>query len=83
MSRFRSEVPKGMFRVPISITQEMDEWLQNLSRIMKSTGGYKLPKSYILRALLNAAMHLTIDVKAVKTEEELAERIISAIRKYK
>jgi hypothetical protein len=72
-----------MFRVPISITKEMDEWLQNLSRSMKSTGGYKLPKSYILRALLNAAMHLTINVKGVKSEEELAERMVSAIKKYR
>ncbi len=83
MSKFRSEVPKGMFRVPISITKEMDQWLQDLSRKMKATGGYKLPKSYILRALLNAAMRLNLDVNAVKTEEELAERILSAIKKYK
>jgi hypothetical protein len=72
-----------MFRVPISITKEMDQWLQDLSRKMKSTGGYKLPKSYILRALLNATMHLKVDVNAVKTEKELAERILSAIKKYK
>ncbi|MFC1621430.1 hypothetical protein ACFL2G_03900 [Candidatus Omnitrophota bacterium] len=83
MSRFRSEVPKGLFRVPISITKDMDKWLQELSSKMKSSGGYKLPKSYILRALLDASMNLKIDVSGVKTEEELTQRILKAIKRYK
>jgi len=80
MLRFRSEVPKGLFRVPISITKEMEAWLQDLSSRMKSSGGYKLPKSYIIRALLDAAMSLKIDVSGVKLEEELVERILKAIK---
>lgn len=83
MPRFRSEVPKGLFRVPIAISKEMDSWLQDLSSRMKSSGGYKLPKSYIIRALLDAAMNLKIDISGIKTEEELMKRIVSAIKKYK
>ncbi len=84
MGKFRSEVPKGLFRVPISITKSMDSWLQELSSRMKASGGYKLPKSYILRALLSAVMKLKgIDVSGVKTEEELADRILDAIKQYK
>jgi len=83
MSRFRSEVPKGLFRVPISITKDMEDWLQDLSNRMKSSGGYKLPKSYIIRALLDAAMNLNLDVSEVKTEEDLTKRILSAIKHYK
>lgn len=83
MPRFRSEVPKGLFRVPISITKEMEGWLQDLSNEMKSSGGYKLPKSYIIRALLEAAMTLKIDVSKVKTEEELVKRIKEAIKRHK
>ncbi|MDD5409647.1 MAG: hypothetical protein PHC71_06120 [Candidatus Omnitrophica bacterium] len=83
MARFRSEVQKGLFRVPISITKDMEKWLQNLSNSMKSTGGYKLPKSYIIRALLDAVMHLNIDPTEVKTEEELAKRVLKAIKNYK
>lgn len=83
MARFRSEVQKGLFRVPISITKDMEKWLQNLSNSMKSTGGYKLPKSYIIRALLDAVMHLDIDPTEVKTEEELAKRVLKAIKTYK
>ena len=83
MVKFRSEVPKGLFRVPISITKEMESWLQDLSNRMKSSGGYKLPKSYIIRALLDAAMNLKIDVSEVKTEEELVKRITKAIKHYR
>jgi len=83
MPRFRSEVPRGLFRVPISITKDMEAWLQSLSNEMKSSGGYKLPKSYIIRALLDAAMTLKIDVSGVKDEGELVKRVLSAIKKIK
>ncbi len=83
MPRFRSEVPKGLFRVPISITKEMEDWLQGLSNEMKFSGGYKLPKSYIIRALLEAAMSLRIDVSGVKTEEDLEKRIKEAVKRHK
>lgn len=82
MKRFRSEVPKGLFRIPIAITKDTEAWLQRLSAQMKSSGGYKLPKSYIIRALLTAAMKLNINVTGIKTEEELRSRILAAIKKY-
>ncbi|MBU0534120.1 MAG: hypothetical protein KJ887_04930 [Candidatus Omnitrophica bacterium] len=83
MAKFRSEVPKGLFRVPISITKDMEKWFQSLSTKMKSSGGYKLPRSYIVRAILDAAMKLDIDVSNIKTEEELVKRILKAIKKKK
>ena len=83
IARFRSEVPKGLFRVPISITKDVEAWLQDTSNRMKSSGGYKLPRSYIIRALLNAAMELKIDVSGVKTEVELKKRILNAVKRYK
>jgi len=81
--RFRSDVKKDLFRIPISITKEMESWLQRLSNEMKATGGYKLPKSYIIRSLLNAAMELDVDVSGVKTERELVERLIDAVRRFR
>ena len=82
MGKFRSEVPKGLFRIPISITREMELWLQNLSNEMKATGGYKLPKSYVIRSMINALMKLKIDVSGVKSEKDLEEKIVEAIKKY-
>lgn len=80
--RFRSEVRKDLFRIPLSITKDMESWLQDLSSEMKSSGGYKLPKSYILRSLLNAVMQLKIDTSGVKTEAELEKRFLEAIRRH-
>ena len=82
MKKFRSEVPKGLFRVPISITGEMELWLQKLSNEMKTTGGYKLPKSYVIRSMINALMKLKIDVAGVKSEKDLEKKIVEAIKKY-
>lgn len=81
--RFRSDVRKDLFRVPISITRDMESWLQELSNRMKASGGYKLPKSYIIRSLLDAARNLKIDVSGVKTEDELKKRILEAIKRHK
>lgn len=81
--RFRSEVKKNLFRIPISVTKDMEYWLQKLSNEMKASGGYKLPKSYILRSLLTAAMKLNVDVSEVKTEKELTKRFIDAVRRFK
>ena len=54
---------------------------------MKSTGGYKLPKSYVIRGLLEAAMEvdnkLKIDVAGVKTEDEFTKRMLNATKRYK
>ena len=81
--RFRSDVRKDLFRVPISITKDMETWLQDLANKMKESGGYKLPKSYVIRGLLDAAMNLKIDVSGVKSEDELKERLLEAIKKHK
>jgi hypothetical protein len=68
MPKFRSEVPKGLFRIPISITKEMEDWLRGLSIEIKSSGGYKLPKSYIIQ-------NLNINVNNLKTQKELKEKM--------
>ena len=83
MKKFRSDVPKGLFRIPISITREMELWLQNLSNEMKATGGYKLPKSYVIRSMINALMKLKIDVSGVKSEKDLEEKIVEVRKEDK
>lgn len=49
---------------------------------MKATGGYKLPKSYVIRSMINALMKLKINVSGVKSEKDLEEKIVEAIKKY-
>ncbi|MCM8823414.1 MAG: hypothetical protein NC822_01915 [Candidatus Omnitrophica bacterium] len=79
IKRFRSDVGKDLFRVPISIDKITDTWLYTLSMEMKLNGGYKLPKSFILRGLINAFLKLNIDYRNIKSIEDLEERILTAI----
>ena len=79
VKRFRCDVEKNLFRIPIFLNKQTNDWLYNLGVLMKINGGYKLPKSYIIRSLINALMKLKINIKNVKTEDELKERIYDAI----
>jgi len=81
--RFRSEVEKGLHKVTITISDEVLDWFYQMSRRMKKSKGYKLPRSYIIRALINVCMKLDINVKGVKTEKDLEERILEAVRKQR
>lgn len=80
--RFRSEVRKGLHKVTITIPDEALDWFYKLSRTMKKKKGYKLPRSYIIRSLINVCMKLDINVEGVRTEKDLEERILRAIKKY-
>jgi len=79
--RFRSEVEKGLHKVTITISDEALDWFHELRKAMKKNGGYRLPRSYIIRALINVCMKLDIDVKGVKTEKDLEEKIVRACKK--
>jgi len=49
--------------------------------MVKKNGGYKLPRSYILEALINSWMKLDINVKDIGIEEGFEERIIRGCQK--
>lgn len=81
--RFRADVEKNLFRVPISLDKGTHDWLYNLGISMKMNGGYKLPKSYIIRGLINAFVRLKINFKNTKTEADLEMRILQSLRGFK
>jgi len=80
--RFRSEVKKGLHNVTITISDEAIDWFYELSRRMKEKRGYKLPRSYVIRALISACMKLDIRVEGVRTEKSLEERVLQAVKEY-
>ncbi len=80
--RFRSEVKKGLRKVSITISDEALDWFYELSKLMKKNGGYKLPRSYIIRALINVFMKLDINAEGVRTEKDMEESILQAIKKH-
>lgn len=68
-------------RVNLTLPDSLDRVLQELGNNARATGGYKLPKTMIMRALVRLLMQLDIDPSGVKTEDELLERILKAIKK--
>ncbi len=68
-------------RVNLTIPDELDRVLQDLGNDARATGGYKIPKTMIMRALVRLLMTLDIDPSGVKTEDELLERILQAVGK--
>ncbi|MFC1717621.1 hypothetical protein ACFL6S_28425 [Candidatus Poribacteria bacterium] len=74
--------PKSEYiRVNLTLPDELDRVLQELGNDARATGGYKLPKTMIMRALVRLLMKLDVDPSGVRTEDELLERILQATKK--
>ena len=80
-----AQIDKGLksqyIRVNLTLPDELDRVLQELGNDARATGGYKIPKTMIMRALVRLLMTLDVDPSGVKTEDELLERITRAIQK--
>jgi len=68
-------------RVNLTLPDELDRVLQELGNDARATGGYKIPKTMIMRALVRLLMTLDVDPSGIKTEDELLERILQAVEK--
>ncbi len=76
-------VTKPYIRVPITMTDKMISFMENMSMKSKVTGGRKLPNTAIVRAAVSVLMELDVDARNIKTEDELKTRIVQAMAKYK
>jgi hypothetical protein len=68
-------------RVNLTLPDELDRVLQELGNDARASGGYKIPKTMIMRALVRLLMTLDVDPSGIKTEDELLERILEAVNK--
>ena len=68
-------------RVNLTLPDELDRVLQELGNDARATGGYKIPKTMIMRARVRLLMRLDVDPSGIKTEDELLERLVQAIGK--
>ncbi len=79
--RALSRTPKSQyFRLNLTLPEALDRFLEEVGMEAKSTKGYKLPKTLILRALIRMMGEMDVDVSGVRTEEELIERLLQAAR---
>lgn len=70
------------FKVHVPMDKGLVQWLESVGIEAKESGGFKLAKSVIIRACVRAVMNLPpIDLSGVKDENELAKRIVKAMKK--
>lgn len=77
-ARWSFSMSSASYRLPINLSEDEILFLERIGLQAKRTGGFRLPKAAVVRALIEVAMRLEIDVTGVRTEEELKERILSA-----
>lgn len=68
----------NVFRMPVTVSEEIYAYLSQLSIKSKATGGLELPSAMITRAALRALMETDLDVSGVRSEEELVGRVKEA-----
>jgi hypothetical protein len=82
LKREVSEQPTtAMIKLSVFLSREEDAYLENLSSTAKFSGGKKLSKTRLIEAMVKAFRATELDVRGVKTGEELLQRVITQLRK--
>lgn len=68
-------------RLNLTLPDELDRMLQESGIDARAAGGYKIPKTTIIRSLIRMLMILGVDPSGVKTEEDLLRSLLLATGK--
>jgi len=74
--------PSGPDTIKLSVflRGEEDAFLESLASTAKFSGGKKLSKTRLIEAMVRAFRNSKIDVRGVKTYDELLKRVIAQLR---
>ena len=76
-----AEQPKiNMIKLSVFLNGEEDAYLETLASAAKFSGGKKLSKTKLIEAMVRAFRASNLDVRGVKTDEELFERVAAQLR---
>ena len=67
-------------KLSVFLGREEDAFLEDLSSTAKFSGGKKLSKTKLIEAMVRAFRATKLDVRGVKTEEDLFKRVIAQLR---
>ena len=67
-------------KLSVFLNQEEDAYLETLASTAKFSGGKKISKTKLVEAMVRAFSTTKLDVRGVRTEEELLKRIIAQLR---
>jgi hypothetical protein len=69
-----------MIKLSVFLNRGEDSYLEGLSSTAKFSGGKKISKTRIIEAMVKAFRQSKLDVRGVKTDEELYKRVIAQMR---
>ena len=67
-------------KLSVFLNREEDAYLETLSSTAKFSGGKKLSKTKLVEAMVRAFRTSNLDMRGVKTDEELFKRVIAQLR---
>ncbi len=77
-----TEVTKTpMIKLSVFLNHQEDAYLETLSSTAKFSGGKKISKTRLIEAMVQAFSTTKLDVRGVKTAEELFRRTIAQLRR--
>ncbi|MFC2010293.1 hypothetical protein ACFLVU_05685 [Chloroflexota bacterium] len=76
------ELPStSMIKLSVFLNRQEDAYLENLASIAKFSGGKKISKTRLVETMVRAFRNTDLDVRGVKTDEELYKRVTAQLRK--
>jgi len=67
-------------KLSVFLSREEDAYLENLASTAKFSGGKKLSKTMLIENMVRAFSTTKLDVRGVKTDEELLKRVTAQLR---
>ena len=71
---------RAKIKLSVFLCGEEDAYLETLASTAKFSGGKKLSKTKLIEAMVRAFRTTRLDVRRVKTDEELLERVTAQLR---
>ena len=75
------EPPSAMIKLSVFLNRQEDAYLENLSSTAKFSGGRKISKTRLVENMVRAFSTTELDVRGVKSDEELLSRLMAQLRK--
>jgi hypothetical protein len=70
----------AMIKLSVFLNREEDAYLENLASTAKFSGGKKLSKTKLIEAMVRAFRKTNLDVRGVKDDAELLNRVTAQLR---
>lgn len=74
------EAKVAMIKLSVFLNREEDAYLETLASTAKFSGGKKISKTRLIEAMVRAFRTTRLDVRGVKTDEELFNRVTAQLR---